>query len=181
MMSHENSIIDQLYIGGVELVIYLNERKEISLSTEAETNFKKNLLLSAASYFEKVITDLLNSFAESRSNGDPLIIALISTKAIKRQYHTYFAWDTATNANSFFSHFGQDFKKEMEALVKADSNLDGAIKAFLQLGQERNKLVHQNFAEVVLDKTAEEIYKLYQTAIYFLEVIEMKLIPPINI
>ncbi len=108
--------------------------------------------------------------------NDELIISIIKTKAIKRQYHTYFDWEKSTNANSFFSLFGEDFKNKMAKQVKETPKLETAIRAFLQLGQERNKLVHQNFAEIVLDKTADEIYKLYQTALLFVDIIKSELI-----
>lgn len=60
--------------------------------------------------------------------------------------------------------------------VKADNKLDESIKAFLEIGNERNKMVHQNFAEIIIDKTAEEIYKLYQTALYFIDTMKTELI-----
>ena len=37
-------------------------------------------------------------------------------------------------------------------------------------------MVHQNFAEIVIDKTAEEIYKLYKSSMYFIETIKNELI-----
>jgi hypothetical protein len=37
-------------------------------------------------------------------------------------------------------------------------------------------MVHQNFGEIVLDKTAEEIFKLYQTALLFIDTMKVELI-----
>jgi hypothetical protein len=172
------SIIDQQFSNGNALIEYLHGRNEITLAGQAETNFSKNILLSAASYFEKEISDTVIEFAKVHSNNDDLIISIIKIKAVKRQYHTYFEWDKASNANSFFALFGEDFKTRMSRKVKEDSALDDSIKSFLQLGQERNKLVHQNFAEIVLDKTAEEIYKLYKSSLYFIETVKLELIGP---
>jgi hypothetical protein len=56
--------------------------------------------------------------------------------------------------------------------VKEDIDLDSAIKSFLELGNERNKLVHQNFADCTIEKTAEEVYKLYQQATLFIDFLE---------
>lgn len=63
----------------------------------------------------------------------------------------------------------------MKAEVKSDENLAGAIKAFNEIGLERNRLVHQNFGTFTLEKTAAEIFALYKTAEGFLDVIPNKL------
>ena len=44
------------------------------------------------------------------------------------------------------------------------------MKAFLEIGNLRNQLVHENYADFRLDKTVDEIYGLYRTALYFLRV-----------
>ena len=38
-----------------------------------------------------------------------------------------------------------------------------------ELGRERNRLVHQNFGVVPLEKTTEEIHELYRRALLFVE------------
>jgi hypothetical protein len=154
----QETIIDKQYANGIALISFLKSQQEITMSNEAENNFIKNILLSAASYFEKEISEIVIEFAKTHSDNDELVVSIIRAKAIKRQYHTYFDWEKANNANSFFALFGDDFKNKMANRVKVEQTLDASIKAFLQLGQERNKLVHQNFAEIVIDKTAEEIY-----------------------
>ncbi len=170
------TIIDQQYINGNSLVDYLKSQQQLSYYTEAENNFRKNILLSAASYFENEITETVIEFAKVHSDNDDLIISIIKQKAVSRQYHTYFQWDGSKNANSFFSLFGDEFKNKMSKKVKDEPKLEESIKAFYQIGQERNKMVHQNFAEIVIDKTAEEIYKLYQSSLLFLETIKKELI-----
>lgn len=170
------TIIDQQYINGNSLVDYLKSQQQLSYYTEAENNFRKNILLSAASYFENEITETVIEFAKVHSYNDDLIISIIKQKAVSRQYHTYFQWDGSKNANSFFSLFGDEFKNKMSKKVKDEPKLEESIKAFYQIGQERNKMVHQNFAEIVIDKTAEEIYKLYQSSLLFLETIKKELI-----
>lgn len=169
------SIIDKQFEAGSALVKYLTDKKELSFTSEAENNFRKNLLLSAASYFEKEVCEILIQFAKSRSSNCDLIVSFIKSKGISRQYHTLFEWEK-TNANKFFSHFGDMFKKQMEKKIDEDLNLQKGVKAFLELGRERNRLVHQNFAEVALDKTAMEIYDLYKTSVSFIDCLRKELI-----
>jgi hypothetical protein len=57
----------------------------------------------------------------------------------------------------------------MTTSVKTDLKLDNAIKAFLELGNLRNQLVHQDYATVPLEKTSDEIYQLYLDALYFVD------------
>ena len=42
----------------------------------------------------------------------------------------------------------------MKARVKAEAQLDESIRAFLEIGRERNRLVHQNYGMFTLEKTA---------------------------
>jgi hypothetical protein len=176
MAEINQTIIDQQYENGNSLVDYLKNQQQITFFNEAENSFRKTILLSSASFFEKEISDTVIEFARSHTDNNELVIAIIKQKAVSRQYHTYFDWDKATNANKFFSLFGEDFKNKMIKKVKDDPNLETSIKSFLEIGQERNKMVHQNFAEVVIDKTAEEIYKLYKSSIYFIETVKNELI-----
>ena len=170
------SIIDSQYSSGLALLDFLKEQQQITLFNEAENNFRKTILLSAASYFEKELTETVTDLAKSHSDNNELIVSIIKQKAIIRQYHTYFDWENAKNANKFFSMFGDTFKNKMSQKVKDDPDFDSSIKAFLEIGQERNKMVHQNFAEIVIDKTAEEIYKLSKLSLYFIEIMKLELI-----
>ena len=63
----------------------------------------------------------------------------------------------------------------MTSLVKGSPDLDKAIRAFLELGDGRNMLAHQNFAAFAMQKTSEEIYKLYQDAMPFIETVRSEL------
>lgn len=170
------TIIDTQYLNGNSLVDYLKEQQQLTYFNEAENNFKKTILLSSASYFEKEITETIEQFAITHSKNNELITSIIKQKAISRQYHTYFDWDNAKNANKFFSMFGESFKLKMVEKVKADKVFELSIKSFLEIGQIRNKMVHQNFAEIIIDKTALEIYELYQNSIYFVDTMKRELI-----
>ncbi len=82
----------------------------------------------------------------------------------------YFDWN-ALNANTFFAHFGEEYKKNAKERVEKDEGLKESIRAFLEIGSLRNKLVHHNYATFVLEKTADEIYRLYRVALKFMDFI----------
>lgn len=163
----EKTIIDQIYKQNLSLLDYLKQQGEVSYAVQFDMTFKKTLLLSSASYFEEEICKIIQDFIERKTDKNDYIISLVKQKAIKRQYHTYFNWN-GNNANSFFSLFGDEFKSQLSQRIKTDPDLDSAVKAFLELGNLRNCLVHQNFGNYSVDKTAEEVYKLYEQAMKFL-------------
>ncbi|MEJ5178860.1 HEPN domain-containing protein [Erwinia sp. MYb416] len=162
------TIVDRLHVEFYELIALLQKTQEISLISSAEENFKKSLLLAAASFFEKNMSDCVMDFVCESAGGGHIIASLVQNKAIKRQYHTWFSWDEK-NANAFFSLFGQDFLQVAKIAVRENPALDSSIKAFLEVGRERNRLVHQDFGNFTLEKTTREIYDLYQEATYFVE------------
>lgn len=123
------------------------------------------LLLAAASYFEDLLIKELTQFIKKTATENELLVEFCKNKAISRQYHTYFDWDK-NNANRFF---GDSFKKDMEKTIKDDDKLATNIQAFLEIGRERNRLVHQDFGTFTLEKTTDEIYQLYDKALYFVE------------
>lgn len=141
---------------------------EPSLSVAASDNFRKSLVLASASYFEHRVSTCVETFVHERASGATLVVAFVRNKAISRQYHTWFKWDE-NNANQFFGLFGSDFKQMMQERVKASDELRTSIRSFLEIGNERNKMIHQDFASFPLEKTLEEIYSLYNQALYFVD------------
>src|SRR5690554_5993569 len=93
------TIIDQQYESGNTLVDYLKSQQQLTFYNEAENNFRKTILLSAASFFEKEISETVIEFAKSHTGNNELVISIIKQKAVSRQYHTYFNWESA-NARS---------------------------------------------------------------------------------
>ncbi len=165
-METQSTIIDRLYRENEDLLNYLRDKGEISFLSDVEDTFRKTLLLAVASYFEsELVNGLLSFFIQHTKHAD-LILHFIQNKAVKRQYHTYFDWD-GKNANSFFGLFGDGFKNYLKAEIENDLDLDKGIRAFLELGRERNALIHQNFASYEFQKTAKEIYELYQIGLHF--------------
>jgi hypothetical protein len=174
-----DTVVDKLYNDFQNLISFLQRGGETSLHRMVDDNFRKALLLAAASYFEQRICDELLTFVSEVASGNPFLVEFVKNKAVSRQYHTLFSWD-AKNANTFFGLFGDSFKTFMRAEVRRDEELDEAIKAFLEMGHERNRLVHEDFGRYSLEKTADEIYQLYKTALHFVESIPEKLQEGLN-
>jgi len=162
----DESPIDRIYNELGNAIRALEASGEISARVVVEDHARKALLLSVASHFEHKITGNLRQLCRMAKNS--LLTEFAVNKAVSRQYHALFQWKEK-NLNSFFGLFGAEFKQRMVASVKADLHLDTAIKAFLELGNLRNQLVHQDYATFPLDKTSDEIYKLYQDASYFVD------------
>lgn len=159
--------VDRLYEEAKSILSRLGEDQP-SLSISASDNFRKALLLGTASYFEHRLTSCVVQFVHNQSNGSNLVVSFLKNKAIDRQYHSWFDWK-ASNANQFFGLFGSDFKQAMGVKLKEEEGLQSAVKAFLELGNERNKLVHQDFASFALEKTLDEIYAEYKVALKFVD------------
>ena len=160
------SRIDRLYSEGKALLDFLSEHKEYSFRNDADNVLKKNLLMAAASYFEKEIQNIILGFIAECSKNNILIVEFTKNKAIKRQYHTYFDWD-AINANAFLGLFGKEFKDAVIKDVGGNEELKNSIKNFMELGQMRNMLTHNDFASYSLDKDMTEVYMMYKSARQF--------------
>lgn len=168
------SDVDRIHKEFTDLIEFLASNGEISLRSSADDAFRKVLTISAASYFEHVLTGIVMEFVEETVSAEMMVTALVRNRVVSRQYHTWFTWD-GKNANGFFGMFGEGFKAHMTALVKATPDLDNAIKAFLELGEGRNMLAHQNFAAFAMQKTSDEIFQLYKDAMPFIESVRTEL------
>ncbi|HEX7638619.1 MAG TPA: HEPN domain-containing protein [Burkholderiaceae bacterium] len=157
--------VDRLYQEAQDVIAALGT-SEPSLVVSASDNFRKALLMAAASYFEHRITSCVAEFVQEKAAGSTLVVAFVKNKAIARQYHTYFKWDAA-NANQFFGLFGAEFGAMMQARVRESDELRDAVRAFLEVGNERNKLVHQDYATFALEKNLDEVYASFQVALRF--------------
>lgn len=159
--------IQALYEEYNELIAFCRSYHQVSFEMYINDTYKKSLLLSAASFFESVITNAIHNYAFEKTKQNEEIVSFIDNKAINRQFHTYFSWDSS-NANQFFKLFGDAFKQKARLHIK-DNNLEEAERVFLSIGRERNCLVHQNYIEYPINDTFEEIYAKYQTACSFVE------------
>ena len=136
---------------------------DLSLYNTMTDTFRKILLLAAASHFEKEMQQAVEEFICEATNGNELVANLVKEKAIKRQYHTWFDWNS-TNINKFLSLFGRNFREYIVAQIANGNLREEAVRAFLEIGASRNRLVHNNFGEFQMEKTMNEIYDLYKDA-----------------
>ena len=172
----ESDRIERQYQDEQELYNYLMECGEISYASYIDDVYKKVLLLSAASYFESVISKAIISFAKSAASIDSRVAILVEKKAVSRQYHTLFNW-TIKNTNSFWGLFGEETKKRVRMIIDNSEEMKQAEKDFLELGDRRNLLVHENFSEYDVNITVKDIYQKYKSASLFLELITKVLNP----
>ena len=150
---------------------FLMDNGQVSESLTVAEHYRKILLLSCASYYETRIVEAIKRFVQAKTSDDR-ISNFVSNKAISRQYHTFFKWDQTSNINSFLGLFGADFRDKIAIEIKTENELQKQVKAFLTIGYERNKMVHNNFLEYKLDKTFDEIVALQEDANLFVEYLE---------
>jgi hypothetical protein len=157
-------IIDAIIERHNKIIVFLRERDEVSLQVDSDDEFRKTLVLSVASYFESEISRAILNLA--KSTGSDEVCSFIKNKAVSRQYHTFFDWN-GKNVNGFLKLFGDSFKDSVQKALSENQRLQDGAKAFLKLGNQRNTLVHENFASVPLEWSADEIVTLYETALDF--------------
>lgn len=167
-------IVTQIFNDYKDAVYILEKNNEISLKNSMEGNFRKTLILSCASYFEHKLTADVVNFVHDKTK-DQLISYLVKNKVTNRQYHTWFSWKE-NNANTFFSMFGDSFKAHMSSIIKEDEALAQSIKDFMEIGRDRNRMVHQDFGSFFVEKTAQEIYQSCISASKFVYLISEELL-----
>ena len=150
------------------LVGFLEQSEEFSLRVFADEHLSKILLLAAASHFEKRMTDAVVRLSEQCLTVDHPLVNLIKNKAVIRQYHQWFDWG-GRNANTFFRLFGERFLEYAKQSVQRDEKLRRSIESFLQLGHERNRLVHRDYVTFTMEKSRDDIYRLYNDASKFVD------------
>lgn len=165
------TVVDVLYKEYKSFHDYFTEKKEISYLITMENHLKKGLLMASASYFENKITNDLIIFTNEITGENELLCAFLKNKAIGRNYHTFFKWEESNGANTFFGLLGDGFKVYMKANIKSNPRLSKSLDDFLNLGNERNRLVHLNYGTYDVPKTIEEIYSLYNNASYFVNIL----------
>ena len=57
----------------------------------------------------------------------------------------------------------------MKSEVDRSNHLSASIYAFMGIGRDRNRLVHGNFGSFSLEKTSEDIYGAYRSAMRFVK------------
>jgi len=174
-MPKPENVIDALIKQHEAIRNFLLEQGEVTLANDSDTEFRKVLILSIASFFEHQITEAVRHLAEQSSS--PRIYNLVKTKAISRQYHTYFDWKEGKNVNSFTGLFGGSVKDEIAKEIK-QRDLTKGMKLFLELGQRRNLLVHENFAAATVEWSINDIIEKYEKSLEFVLFLSGKLQAP---
>ena len=168
-----NNRIDELWSDHRELVTYLQADNQLQLISRVEETFSKTLMIAAASYFEVQLTQAIVRLYIESTQGAEVLAQFVRKQAIGRRFAQLFQWGNETrsgrNANSFYSLFGADFGDYMKMKVQGDQNLDDSVKAFLEIGNLRNQMVHGNYADFQLNKTVDDVYGLYQVATKFVD------------
>ena len=165
-------LLDNFIKSYAELKNTFLENSEISFKSFVEPHLTKTFLLSCASFYESQIQDIIKNFMKNNTS-DKRLISFATNKGIKRQYHTYFVWEDSNgnppnNINNFLGLFGEEFKDKLSKEIKDDEDLRKGMRAFLIIGNMRNKMVHDNFLGYSLPNTFEEILDYSNNANSFL-------------
>ncbi|OJH45036.1 HEPN domain-containing protein [Paracoccus sp. SM22M-07] len=160
----DSSFIDAFYTRHLEMHQYLLEQKEVSFASDLNTTFARSLVLAIASFFEHEVTEIVRQVPAVYAKGQPMIAAMIEKNVIARKYHTWFDWD-ARSAGPFLALFGSEYKSAVQARLKKGGSEYTAISAFLELGNIRNRLVHQNYVQFQVERTSEELHALFRDAL----------------
>lgn len=133
----------------------------------------KTLLLCAASYFERSICSSLLEIA-SETGSVSIFCTFIEKQALERKFHSMFDWERS-NANKFFSLFGPEFSGWIRQQVSNNADIDPSVREFMFVNNQRNILVHGNFAASSAGVTFTEAWEKYKTALRFVEWLPTKL------
>jgi len=162
--------VEELKFSADSIKGFLTERGEISLVVTAEDVWRKSVLIAAASHFEHELGLAIERSALRRDVPEDFR-SLIESKAISRQFYSYFDFDKA-NTNKLFRAFGASCKSRAESKIKDSKRLRESQSAFLRICSLRNQMVHNNYAAFNIDLTTDEIYSLYRQGCLFVEFFE---------
>ena len=158
--------IEELRNDHRDLVDYLQSNGQVLLQSRVQDAFSKTLVIAAASYFEIRLTGIIVGLFRDSTSGVEALAQFVERKAIGRGFAQLFQWDRR-NANYFYRFFGEEFATLMEQKVRDNDSLADSVRAFLEIGDLRNQMVHGDFADFQLGKTVDEVYDLYESAAKF--------------
>ena len=168
-----NNRIEELWNDHSGLVAHLQAGSQLQLSSRVEDAFSKTLIIAAASYFEVRLTQVIIELYREFTQGTEVLAEFVKIQAIGTRFAQLFDWGNEArlmgNANGFYGLFGSTFSSHMKRKIQGDRGLDDSVKAFLEIGNLRNQLVHRNYADFKLNKTVGEVYNLYLSATKFLD------------
>ena len=156
-----------------ELVDHLQSGGYLRLISQVEETFGKTLLIASASYFEVRLTQAILELYREMTQGAEALVEFVKKQAIGRRFAQLFDWGSdarpSRNANSFYRLFGDSFVAYMRTKIQENQELDASVQAFIEIGNLRNQMVHENYADFQLNKTAADVYSLYEKAIKFVD------------
>ena len=168
-----NNRIEELHNDHRSLVDYLQSNGQLLLQSRAQDAFSKTLIVAVASYFEVRLTQAIVDLYLEATGPIDILAQFVKRQAIGRRFSQLFNWGNESrhsqNANGFYRLFGSGFADYMIQKVRDDESLDDSVKAFLEIGNLRNQMLHEDFADFQLNKTVDDVYSLYQTATTFVE------------
>ena len=104
----------------------------------------------------------------SRRIGQSRLMVQTGTERtrVDQMYEEYIAEETSINSGGCSaSRSDPRWLREFGG----DAELDGGIRSFLELGNERNQLVHEDYGSFPLEKTSGQIYESYRSALGFID------------
>ena len=75
-----NTIVDSLHRDFSTLLAFLDEKKEVSLRSVADSNLRKTLLIAAASSFERCLTEIVIDYVKEATSEDHVLVWLVTHK-----------------------------------------------------------------------------------------------------
>lgn len=128
--------------------------------------YHKAILIASASNLEARVKWIVEDLFTQQ--GCDELGSFVRKNILSRGYHGLFDWKSE-KATKFFDSFGDDCKDRYRDLMQTDESFKNEHDAFMRLGNRRNELVHQDYAEFNLNETPEELITLYRSAILFPE------------
>ena len=130
--------------------------------------FRKFLAVSAASRLEqdtkKTLRELMRDISGQQRE---MLVNFIEQKVLKRGCHALFNRND-NNANSFYASCGDDFSQFMRQKAAADEGFGDAVCAFVNLGHDRNQLVHNDLASSEFNLSVNDVEGRFRRAAIFL-------------
>ncbi len=163
-----NNRIEALRADHIELASHLRSNGELGLLSRVEEGFSKTLLIAVASYFEVRLSQIIVDLYREATQDADVLTTFVRKQAIGTRFAQLFRWGDST-ANSFYRLFGDGFYAHMTAKVRSDLQLSEDVRAFLEIGNLRNQMVHGNYADFQLNKTVNDVVMLYENAARFVE------------
>lgn len=140
------------------------------LADELSREFSKTLILAIASSFEAEIISHIHELYDVGGLPESAA-AFVKNKALARQYHTLFDWKKS-NINSFAGLFGHECKDNVSLCLLNNTYARQSIQDFLFIGNERNRMVHNDFINYHLtDVSLDDIIKKYKSADGFVKIV----------